>query len=364
MRPKIALCNAVAPSTNQTRPPHDAWASPQWRSAHGKSSSREKSSARVNWIGQSQRGAPGASREAALDLANFVRHQISAGGTLHLVGKHDFRRPGRVVGRSGPNLSRRLGLRERDLGLGLLGATGDEFLQPLGGLNAQLRGLGSRLGNDGGGVRFRFGGLFLEARQQLGSLLAELGGLSEFGCDRFAARVKRLEHNPRRAKINENADEHEEAEKDEELRIIVHHAAPLTDWTERTAAAIDDGSAGRPPRRSTIAPAASRATSATLAIASARVLAISRSASVSLAASSSPSACRLAWASAAAASRAAWARLCAFARASANVFSCAAAAASAFCCIAVASSRSPAIRALRPSITAPSCGKPRLDRYQ
>src|ERR1700722_5129697 len=269
-----------------------------------------------------------------------------------------------MLRRSGANLGRRLGFGERNLVFSLLGPSGDEFLQALGGLDIELLRLGARLGDNGRCARFGFGRLFLEARQQSSRLLAELGGLSEFGRDRFAARIERLEHDPRDAKINENANENEETEKDEELRIISHHAAPLSDFTELIAAAINDGSAARPPRRSTIAPAASRATSATFAMASERILAISRSAPASLAESSSSSACRLACASAAAASRAAWARLCAFARASANVFSCAAAAESAFCCIAVASSRSAAIRALRPSITAPSCGRPRLDKYQ
>src|ERR1700683_2384845 len=106
-----------------------------------------------------------ASREAALDLAYFVRHQISASGPLHLVGKNDFRRPGGMLRRSGANLGRRLGLGERDLGFSLLGAPRDELLQPLGGLNIQLLGLSARLGDNGSGVGFGFSRLFLEARQ-------------------------------------------------------------------------------------------------------------------------------------------------------------------------------------------------------
>ena len=70
-----------------------------------------------------------------------------------------------MLRRSGANLGRRLGLGERDLGFGLLGAPGDEFLQPLAGLDIQLLGLSARLGDDGGSVRFGFSRLFLEARQ-------------------------------------------------------------------------------------------------------------------------------------------------------------------------------------------------------
>ena len=155
-------------------------------------------------------------------------------------------------------------------------------------------------------------------------------------------------------------DEDEEAEKDEEFGVEFHHAAPLSALAELTAAAIAAGSAGRPTRRSTIAPAASRAISATLAH---RLRA--RRGDLALGGGElggefvleRPCAWRAA--SAAAASRAAWARLCAFARASASVFSCAAAAASAFCCIAVASSRSLAIALLRPLDHRPELGQRR-----
>ena len=57
-----------------------------------------------------------------------------------------------MLGGGGANLGRRLGLRKRDLGFGLLRAPGDEFLQPLAGLDIQLLGLSARLGDDGGGV--------------------------------------------------------------------------------------------------------------------------------------------------------------------------------------------------------------------
>ena len=77
-----------------------------------------------------------------------------------------------------------------------------------------------------------------------------------------------------RADIDEHPDEDEKAEKDEKFRVEFHHAAPLERLTELTAAATAAGSAGVPPRRSTIAPAASRAISATLVIAWARVAAI------------------------------------------------------------------------------------------
>src|SRR5271154_1317020 len=244
---------------------------------------------------------------------------------------------------------------------------GDLILGPLharGGVDGQLLGLGARLGDDGGGVRFRFGRLLLEAGEQRGRLLTQLRRLGQLGRDRFAARVERLQNDAMGAEIKQHAREDKEPEKDEKLRVDFHHAAPLSDLTELTAAATAAGCAGPPGRRSTIAPAVSRATSATLAIASARVAEISRSAAASLPASSSSRTFRLACASAAAASRAAWARVCAFARASANVRSCAAAAASACCCIAVASSRARAICALRPSITFPRAGNPRFDMYQ
>ena len=114
---------------------------------------------------ETRRPVPSASRKAMPDLAYFVRHQIGAAGALHLVGKNDFRRAGGMLRRSGANFSRRLGLRERDLGFGLLGAPDDEFFQPLAGLNIQMLRLSARLGDNGGGVRFGFSRLFLEACQ-------------------------------------------------------------------------------------------------------------------------------------------------------------------------------------------------------
>ena len=60
---------------------------------------------------------------------------------------------------------------------------------------------------------------FSKLAEQRGRFLAQLRRLSEFGCDRFAARVERLQHDPMGAEIDQHADEDEKAEEDEEFRV-------------------------------------------------------------------------------------------------------------------------------------------------
>src|SRR5882762_1711537 len=126
MRPKIALFNAVAPLANKPHaacPRHNA-ARRAANQAKAESAGTRPGPALVSpqhaW--QDPPRPPSASREAALDLADFVRHKIGATGASHLVGKHDFRSLGGILRGSGANLGRRLGLGERDLGFGLFGA--------------------------------------------------------------------------------------------------------------------------------------------------------------------------------------------------------------------------------------------------
>ena len=185
--------------------------------------------------------------------------------------QHDLGRPGGVIGGGGAHVGGGLGLGKGDLGLGLLGAPRDEVVHALGRVLGELFGLGARFGDDRGGVRFRFGGLFLEARQQRGRFRAQPFSLVELGLDRFAAGVEPLQDDAVGADVDQHPDEDEKAEQDEKFGVDFHHASPLAGLIEATAAATAAGSAGRPPSRSTIAPAASRAISDTLVIAWARV---------------------------------------------------------------------------------------------
>ena len=82
-----------------------------------------------------------------------------------------------MVGGGGAHVGRGLRLGEGDLRLGLLGAAGDEIVEPLGGVLGELLGLGARFRDDRGGAGLRFGALLLEAREQRGRLVAQPRGL-------------------------------------------------------------------------------------------------------------------------------------------------------------------------------------------
>ena len=99
------------------------------------------------------------------------------------------------------------------------GAPCDEILHAFSSLDRQLLGLCARFGDDGGGARFRFGRLPIEARQQRRRFLAQLHRLGELGGDRLAARVERIQNHAMNADIDEDPDKDEEAKKDENFPL-------------------------------------------------------------------------------------------------------------------------------------------------
>ncbi len=122
---------------------------------------------------------PLASRSSAIRALDRLRHD--GGGRRH-----------RGIGRGGTDVGQRLGLGQRDLALGGLGAAGDKIFHLGLGLGRDALGLGFRRGDDVLRLALGAGVAGLVLGEQLGGLVLETAGVVELGLDAVAAVIERL----------------------------------------------------------------------------------------------------------------------------------------------------------------------------
>ena len=100
----------------------------------------------------------------------------------------------RGIGGGGADIGDRLGLGERDLALGGLGAPRHEVFHLGLGLGGDALGFRPGTGDDFLGLAFGAGAAGLVVRQHLGRLVLEAAGVVEFGLDALAAVIERRQH--------------------------------------------------------------------------------------------------------------------------------------------------------------------------
>ena len=116
----------------------------------------------------------------------------------------------------------RLRLGARDLVLGLLRAPLQRVLQAGARLVREGLRLAARLLDDGLGLLADVAVLLLVVGQQLLGFLAQAAGLVELLADRLGAVVERLGDQPRHLVVEQDQHEHDEGDRDPELRHLRH----------------------------------------------------------------------------------------------------------------------------------------------
>ena len=208
--------------------------------------------------------------------------RASAVWPFTVCGQHPCRSRHGGVGCGCAYVGDRLCFGLRDLGLGHLGAAGDEVFHPRLGFGGDALGFGLGAGDDLLGFLHRALAPGAILGDQLLRLVLQPAGVIEFGLDASRAMIERLEDLLVHAEIGEAGHQDHERDGGPECLRQTPSAQPFSVASTAVSTALASGAT--PESRCTMAAAASVAIERTLPIAVVRVAAIDFSASASLAA--------------------------------------------------------------------------------